>query len=177
MKKLGRSKATLAFYQSKVDCHMSDGLTGLLSRSPGTFNKRHTKIGDNNGTCMANGTMRVLRAIWRRTRRQHPELPEPPTMNVDFYPEEGRTAIITNWVSWWSGVQQIVSPVRRAFFASASKKEIRLALFVLGIEIRRPSFNRGCACFVSRANCSKLACRTGSVESFAKRRACSALSR
>ena len=34
---------------------------------------------------MANGVMRVLRLIWRRVRRQHPELPEAPTMNVDFY--------------------------------------------------------------------------------------------
>jgi len=37
-------------------------------------------------------------------------------MNVDFYPEHGRTAVITNWIAWWKGVQQIVSPVRRDFY-------------------------------------------------------------
>jgi hypothetical protein len=117
MKKLGRSQATLADYQSKIDCHMSDWLDRpLVEITRDVCNKRHTKIGEVNGTYMANGTMRVLRAIWRRTRRQHPELPEPPTMNVDFYPEQGRTAIITNWPAWWEGIQQIASPVRRDFY-------------------------------------------------------------
>lgn len=117
MKKLDRSQATLADYQSKVDCHMSDWLDRpLVEITRDVCNRRHTKIGEENGTYMANGTMRVLRAIWRRTRRQHPELPEPPTMNVDFYAETGRTAVITDWPAWWNGVQQIVSPVRRDFY-------------------------------------------------------------
>jgi hypothetical protein len=117
LKKLNRSQSTLADYQSKIDCHMSDWLDRpLVAITREVCSKRHTEIGKNNGTYMANGTMRVLRAIWRRTRRQHPELPEPPTMNVDFYPEQGRTAVITDWVAWWKGVQQIVSPVRRDFY-------------------------------------------------------------
>ena len=37
-------------------------------------------------------------------------------MNVDFYAEEGRTAVITDWAVWWDGIQQIVSPVRRDFY-------------------------------------------------------------
>jgi hypothetical protein len=117
MKKLNRSDATLADYQSKIDCHMSDWLDRpLVQITREVCNKRHTKIGEENGTYMANGTMRVLRAVWRRTRRQHPELPEAPTINVDFYPEQGRTAVITDWAAWWNGVQRIVSPVRRDFY-------------------------------------------------------------
>jgi hypothetical protein len=117
MKKLNRSEATLADYQSKVDCHMSDWLDRpLIDITREVCSRKHTKIGEENGTYMANGTMRVLRAIWRRTRRQHPELPEPPTMNVDFYPEQGRTAVITDWPAWWNGIQQIVNPVRRDFY-------------------------------------------------------------
>ena len=65
---------------------------------------------------MANGTMRVLRLIWRRVRRQHHELPESPTANVDFYPETGRTNVIKDWPAWWSGIQQIANPVRRDFY-------------------------------------------------------------
>ena len=65
---------------------------------------------------MANGVMRVLRLIWRRVRRQHPGMPEPPTMNVDFYAEHGRTAVITDWPAWWEGIQQIANPVRRDFY-------------------------------------------------------------
>jgi integrase len=117
MKKKNGSPATKRDYQFKIDCHMSDWLDRpLVEITRPIVRQRHTKIGENNGTYMANGTMRVLRAIWRRARREHPELPEPPTMNVDFYAEEGRTAVITNWPAWWSGVQQIVSPVRREFY-------------------------------------------------------------
>jgi Arm DNA-binding domain/Phage integrase family len=117
MKKKNRSPATLNDYQFKIDCHMSDWLDRpLVEITREVCNERHTKIGENNGTYMANGTMRVLRAIWRRTRRQHPELPESPTVNVDFYEEKGRTAVIADWPAWWSGVQQIVSPVRRDFY-------------------------------------------------------------
>ena len=38
--------------------------------------------------------------------QQCPALPEPPTMNVDFYPEQGRTVVSTNWVAWWKGVSR-----------------------------------------------------------------------
>jgi integrase len=65
---------------------------------------------------MANGCMRVVRAIWRRARRQYPELPESPTANVDFYEEKNRTAVITDWPAWWKGVQRIGSSVRRDFY-------------------------------------------------------------
>ena len=65
---------------------------------------------------MANGVMRVLRAIWRRTRRHILSCRRPPTVNVDFYPENGRTAVITDWPAWWEGIQQIVNPVRRDFY-------------------------------------------------------------
>jgi hypothetical protein len=117
LKKLNRSPATLNDYQSKVDCHLSDWLEKpLVEITPEMCNKRHTKIGENHGPYMANGTMRVLRAIWRRTRRQHRELPETPATNVDFYPETGRTNVITDWLAWWSGIQQIVNPIRRDFY-------------------------------------------------------------
>jgi hypothetical protein len=117
LKKLNRSPATLADYQFKIDCHMSDWLDRpLVEITRDVCNRRHTKIGEQSGKYMANGVMRTLRAIWRRTRRQHPELPEPPTMNVDFYPEHGRTAVITDWPTWWSGIQQIANLVRRDFY-------------------------------------------------------------
>jgi integrase len=117
LKKLNRSPATLRDYQLKIDCHMSDWLDRpLVEITRDVANKRHTSIGENHGRYMANGCMRTLRAIWRRTRRQHPEMPEPPTLNIDFYPETGRTAIITDWPAWWSGIQQVINPVRRDFY-------------------------------------------------------------
>jgi len=64
MKKKNGSPATKADYQTKIDCHMSDWLDRpLVEITREVCNKRHEKIGENNGTHMANGVMRVLRAI------------------------------------------------------------------------------------------------------------------
>ena len=96
---------------------MSDWLDlPLVAITREVCRKRHTKIGEENGTYMANGTMRVLRAIWRRARRQHPELPEPPTANVDFYPETGGPPSSPTGPHGGSGIQQIANPVRRDFY-------------------------------------------------------------
>jgi integrase len=114
--KNGSSK-TKRDYQGKIDCHMSDWLDRpLVAITRQLARERHIEIGENHGTYQANGVMRVLRAIWNRVRRQFPDLPESPTRNVDFYPEHGRTAVITNWRAWWSGVQQIENPVRRDLY-------------------------------------------------------------
>jgi integrase len=117
MKKKNRSQVTFDDYQAKIDAHLKDWLDlPLVEITRDLCNRRHEKIGENNGTYMANGCMRVVRAIWRRARRQYPELPESPTANVDFYEEKNRTAVITDWPAWWSGVQRIGSPVRRDFY-------------------------------------------------------------
>ena len=116
MKKKGRSQATFDDYGFKLK-HLADWLDQpLVAITRPVCRKLHTGIGENHGTYMANGVMRVLRLIWRRVRRQHPDMPEPPTMNVDFFAEHGRTAVITDWPSWWEGVQQIANPVRRDFY-------------------------------------------------------------
>jgi integrase len=112
----GRSEVTRDGYQAKIDCHLSDWLDRpLASISRQETSERHREIGKT-AKYSANGVMRVLRAIWRRARRQFPELPEPPTMNVDFFGEKRRTAVVTDLAAWWKGVQRIESPVRRDFY-------------------------------------------------------------
>jgi integrase len=111
-----RSEVTRNDYQAKIDCHLSDWLDRpLASISRQETNERHGDIG-RTAKYSANGVMRVLRAIWRRARRQFPELPEPPTVNVDFFGEKRRTTVVANFAAWWSGVQRIESPVRRDFY-------------------------------------------------------------
>jgi integrase len=111
-----RSQVTRDGYQAKIDCHLSDWLDRpLASISRQETSERHREIG-RTAKYSANGVMRVLRAIWRRARRQFPELPEPPTTNVDFFGEKRRTAVVTDFAAWWKGVQRIESPVRRDFY-------------------------------------------------------------
>ena len=88
--------------------------------------------------------MRVLRAIWRRVRREHPELPEPPTLHVDFYPETGRTAVITDWSAWWDGVRQIANPVRRDFYLWLAFSGCR-AGETMSMEVRNIDLEHGIA--------------------------------
>jgi integrase len=118
MKKKNGSKTTLDDYQTKLDCHMAEWLDRqLIDITRPMVTALHIKIGDTNGNpYMANGCMRVLRAIWNRARKPHPDLPESPTRAVDFYEEKGRTAVITDWPAWWEGVHKITSPVRRDFY-------------------------------------------------------------
>ncbi|MBR1070229.1 integrase [Bradyrhizobium japonicum] len=117
MRKKNRAQSTFDDYQSKIDCHLADWLDlPLADITPEMTNKLHSKIGEGHGKYMANGTMRVLRLIWRRVRRQHRGLPEAPTSNVDFYAEHGRTNVIKDWPAWWAGIEQIANPVRRSFY-------------------------------------------------------------
>jgi hypothetical protein len=70
MKKKGRSRATFDDYESKLK-HLADWLDQpLVAITRPVCRKLHTGIGENHGTYMANGVMRVLRLIWRRVRRQ-----------------------------------------------------------------------------------------------------------
>jgi integrase len=118
MKKKNGSKTTLDDYQTKLDCHMAEWLDRqLIDITRAMVTALHIKIGDTNGNpYMANGVMRVLRAIWNRARKPHPDLPESPTRAVDFYEEKGRTAVITDWPAWWQGVHKITSAARRDFY-------------------------------------------------------------
>ncbi len=118
MKKKNGSAKTKDDYQNKIDCHMSEWLDRrLIDISRKEVLALHTKIGETNGNpYMANGTMRVLRAIWNRARKVYPDLPESPTRAIDFFEEKGRTAVITDWPAWWTGIQQVGSAVRRDFY-------------------------------------------------------------
>ena len=114
-----RSQRTRDGYWNSIERYCSDWLDRpLVDVNPQAAHTRHVRIGKENGKYAANGTMRALRAIWRRAQRQYPELPAPPTGNVDFYPEKPREGIIKieDLPTWWEGAQQIENPVRRDFY-------------------------------------------------------------
>jgi integrase len=112
-----RSPTTKAGYLLLLETHCADWLDRPLAEiTREAADTRHKRIGLQRGRYAANGTMRALRAIWRRARRQHPGLDEPPTVNVDFFKEKPRTAIIENLPAWWAGVQAIDNPIRRDLY-------------------------------------------------------------
>lgn len=80
----------------------------------GKYAKGRTRT-DVHGLNAANDTMRIFRAIWNRARRQHPELPECPTVNVDWFKlEKPRTALSPESLRvWYKAVQVQENEVRR----------------------------------------------------------------
>jgi integrase len=118
-----RSPRTEQEYRDKPRLHLPDWLDRpLASISRQMVRERHRLITAGSGAYAANGTMRVFSACWNRARRQHPELPECPTVNVDWHKERPRRNAIKRELlpQWWREIGQ-TPPVRRDFY--------RLALF------------------------------------------------
>lgn len=78
------------------------------------FHQKHTRAEDS-GRSTANDAMRSFRTVWNRARRQHPELPECPTVNVDKFPtEKPRTALAEGQLSkWYAAITAEENTVRR----------------------------------------------------------------
>ena len=112
-----RSPVTRDGYWQSLQRYCSDWLDRPLAEiTPEDAHARHILIGKAHGKYAANGTMRALRAIWRRALRQHPGLGLPPTVNVDFYAEKPRKAVVKDLAAWWRGVQAVENPIRRDLF-------------------------------------------------------------
>ena len=112
-----RSPVTRDGYWTLLKTHCADWLDRpLVEITPEAAHARHILIGNTRGRYSANGTARVLRAIWRRALRQHPGLGLPPTVNVDFYAEKSRKAVVKDLAAWWRGVQAVDNPIRRDLF-------------------------------------------------------------
>jgi integrase len=112
-----RSPVTHDGYWMLLKTHCADWLDRpLVEITPEAAQARHVQIGKKRGKYAANGVMRALRAIWRRALRQHPGLGLPPTVNVDFYTEKPRTAVVKDLATWWRGVQAVENPIRRDLF-------------------------------------------------------------
>jgi integrase len=114
-----RSPRTEQEYRDRVRLHLGDWLDLPLARlDRAAVRERHWQITTASGPYVANNAMRVLRAVWNRARRQHPELPGAPTANVDFHPEERRDAAIPLALlpQWWRDIHAHPDHVRRDFY-------------------------------------------------------------
>jgi len=114
----GRSPKTLDRYEHTVNLYLKGWLKKPLAEitredvrlkhkqiaedvAAGKYAKGRTRT-NSPGFNTANDVMRVLRAIWNRARRQHPELPEAPTINVDWFTmTPPRTALTAETLRVW----------------------------------------------------------------------------
>lgn len=76
--------------------------------------ERHARITKKSGKTTADSTYRILRAVYNRGLREHPDLPPNPTDNVDYHGQRRRKvdASADKLRAWGKAVLEL-SPVRR----------------------------------------------------------------
>ena len=121
MKKKGRSSGTIENYRDHVERLMVDWFDMPLSRlgsEPGIVTARHEKLTEANGSYIANGCMRTLRAVYNHARRSARALPaDNPVLAVDWNAEHRRdTALgLRDLSGWFAELAALDNPVRREF--------------------------------------------------------------
>ncbi|SFJ93570.1 Integrase [Mesorhizobium albiziae] len=119
-----RAPRTISQYEESLRYWLNDWMDKpLVSITRTKAHERHVKLTKENGSFAANMAMKILRAIWNRSRRQYPSLPEAPTANVDFHFEgprllDGQAPIIPYELlpKWYQAVMQTDNPIRRDLF-------------------------------------------------------------
>jgi integrase len=121
MKRKGRSDGTIENYRDHVERLMVDWLEMPLSKlgnDPGLVTARHEKLTGENGSYIANGCMRTLRAIYNHARKTARALPaDNPVLAVDWNAEYRRdTALgLGDLGDWFAELAGLDNPVRREF--------------------------------------------------------------
>jgi integrase len=121
MKRKGRSAGTIENYRDHAERLMADWLDFPLSKfgcNPDLVRERHEKLTAENGSYIANGCMRTLRAIYNHARKGARGLPaDNPVLAVDWNSEGRRdTALgLADLPSWFAELTALDNPVRREF--------------------------------------------------------------
>jgi hypothetical protein len=121
MKRKGRSGGTIENYRDHVERLMSDWLDCPLSKlglQADLVRARHEKLSEENGTNIADGCMRTLRAIYNHARKAARGIPpDNPVSAVDWNAERRRdTALgLADLGGWFNELAALENPVRREF--------------------------------------------------------------
>jgi hypothetical protein len=121
MKRKGRSDGTIENYRDHVERLMAEWLDmplSTLGNDPGLVTARHEKLTEENGSYIANGCMRTLRAIYNHARKTARALPaDNPVSAVDWNGEYRRdTGLgLSELSGWFTELAALDNPVRREF--------------------------------------------------------------
>ena len=112
-----RSPVTVQGYRYQIKQYLADWLDKPLMEI-GTdrtgVRERHRRITERHGGTSADLTMRVLRTVYNRGLREHPDLPPNPCKNVDFHGIM-RREVHTNarQLREWGAAVLTLSPIKR----------------------------------------------------------------
>jgi hypothetical protein len=121
MKRKGRSDGTIENYRDHVERLMADWLDlrlSILANDPSLVTARHETITAENGSYIANGCMRTLRAIYNHARKVARALPaDNPVSAVDWNAERRRNSALGlgDLGRWFAELFALANPIRREF--------------------------------------------------------------
>lgn len=109
-----RSESHKLGVRQQFDRHLRDWLRLPLDEiTKSMVTERHRSLAATPST--ANHTLKYFRTVWNHARRVH-DLPESPTLAIEWYPEEPDGRIIEDLVAWRSAVDGLDNPIHRVFY-------------------------------------------------------------
>jgi integrase len=107
----------VASYRYCCDQYLGDWLDKPLTEigaDRSGVRERHARITKKNGATSADTAYRVLRAIYNRGLREHPDLPPNPTRNVDYHgPKRRKVDATSDKLAAWGKAVLALAPIRR----------------------------------------------------------------
>lgn len=111
------SPRTIEDYRYYCDQYLSDWLDKPLAElgaDRSAMRERHRRITEKHGPTCADSTFRILRAIYNRGMREHPDLPPNPCINVDYHGLKRRKVDANaDKLKTWGEAVLSLNPVRR----------------------------------------------------------------
>lgn len=115
------SPRTSEAYRYSIEHYLPDWLGRTLAEIGAdrrAVRERHVRLTQERGKTTADNTMRVLRSLYNRALREHPDLPPNPTTNVDFHGMRRRPTTLVEpgaLPRWATAVEALANPIRRDF--------------------------------------------------------------
>lgn len=109
-----RSEAHKIAVRQQFDRHLKDWLRLPLNEiTKSMVADRHRSMGDTPSA--ANHTLKYFRTVWNHARRVH-DLPEPPTLAVEWFDEHPDGRIIEDLSAWSHELEELQNPIHKVFY-------------------------------------------------------------
>lgn len=109
-----RSEAHRDGLRQQFERHLKDWLRLPLDEiSKAMVADRHRTMASTPSS--ANHTLKYFRTVWNHARRTH-DLPESPTMAIEWYDEDPSGAIVEDLKAWRRTLDGLANPIHRAYY-------------------------------------------------------------
>nr|WP_127562875.1 integrase family protein [Nioella ostreopsis] len=109
-----RSEAHKISLRQQFDLHLKDWLRLPLDEiTRKMVVDKHRSLADRPST--ANHALKYFRTVWNHARRVH-DLPESPTMAIEWYEEHPSGQVIENLLEWRKTIEGLPNPIHQVFY-------------------------------------------------------------